>query len=52
MIEYEKKIAQQTLSILKKKTWNSYSLDQVLKNVKVKNRKQIADTETQRQSGR
>ena len=36
MIEYEKKIAQQTLNILKKKSWNSFSLEQVLKNVKVK----------------
>ena len=36
MIEYEKKIAQQTLNILMKKTWNTFSLEQVLKNVKVK----------------
>ena len=36
MIEYEKKIAQQTLNLLMKKSWNSFSLDQVLKNVKVK----------------
>ena len=36
MIEYEKKIAQQTLSILKKKSWNAFSLEQVLKSVKVK----------------
>ena len=36
MIEYEKKIAQQTLSILKKKSWNAFSLEQVLKRVKVK----------------
>ena len=36
MIEYEKKIAQQTLNILMKKSWNSISLEQVLKNIKVK----------------
>ena len=36
MIEYEKKIAQQTLNILMKKSWNTFSLEQVLKNVKVK----------------
>jgi hypothetical protein len=36
MIEYEKKIAQQTLNILKKKSWNTFSLEQVLKSVKVK----------------
>ena len=36
MIEFEKKIAQQTLSILKKKSWNAFSLEQVLKSVKVK----------------
>ena len=36
MIEYEKKIAQQTLNILKKKSWNAFSLEQILKNVKVK----------------
>ena len=36
MIEYEKKIAQQTLNILKKKSWSSFSLEQILKNVKVK----------------
>ena len=36
MIESEKKIAQQTLSILKKKSWNTFSLEQVLKSVKVK----------------
>ena len=36
MIDYEKKIAQQTLNILKKKSWNTFSLEQVLKNVKVK----------------
>ena len=36
MIEYKKKIAQQTLSILKKKSWNTFSLEQVLKSVKVK----------------
>ena len=35
MIEYEKKIAQQTLNILMKKSWNTFSLEQVLKNVKV-----------------
>ena len=36
MIEFEKKIAQQTLNILKKKSWNTFSLEQILKNVKVK----------------
>ena len=36
MIEYEKKIAQQTLDILKKKSWSSLSLDQALKNNKNK----------------
>ena len=36
MIEYEKKIAENTLEILMKKSWNSISLGQVLKNVKVK----------------
>jgi len=36
MIEFEKKIAQQTLNILKKKSWNTFSLEQVLKNVKLK----------------
>ena len=36
MIEYEKKIAQQTLNILMKKSWNTFSLEQVLKNIKVK----------------
>ena len=36
MIEFEKKIAQQTLNILMKKSWNTFSLEQVLKNVKVK----------------
>ena len=36
MIEYEKKIAQQTLNILKKKSWNTFSLEQVLKNAKLK----------------
>ena len=36
MIEYEKKIAQNTLNILKNKSWNSFSLEQILKNVKVK----------------
>jgi len=36
MIESEKKIAQQTLNILKKKSWNAFNLEQVLKNVKVK----------------
>ena len=35
MIDYEKKIAQKTLEILEKKSWNSFSLEQVLKNVKV-----------------
>ena len=34
MIEYEKKIAQQTLNILMKKSWNTFSLEQVLKNKK------------------
>ncbi len=36
MIKYEKKIAQQTLNILKKKSWNAFSLELILKNVKVK----------------
>ena len=36
MIEYEKKIAQQTLNFLKKNSWNTFSLEQILKNVKVK----------------
>ena len=36
MIEFEKKIAQQTLSILKKKSWNAFSLERVLNSVKVK----------------
>ena len=36
MIEYEKKIAQKTLNILKKKSWNAFTLEQILKNVKVK----------------
>jgi hypothetical protein len=36
MIECEKRIAQQTLDILMKKSWNSISLEQVLKNIKVK----------------
>ena len=36
MIESEKKIAQQTLNILKKKSWNAFTLEQVLKSVKVK----------------
>ena len=36
MIEFEKKIAQQTLNILKKKSWNSFSLEQILKSLKVK----------------
>tara|TARA_B100000959_G_scaffold22983_1_gene22180 strand:+ start:1719 stop:2264 length:546 start_codon:yes stop_codon:yes gene_type:complete len=36
MIEYEKKIAQQTLDILKKKSWSALSLDQALKNNKNK----------------
>ena len=35
MIDYEKKIAQKTLEILEKKSWNSFSLEQILKNVKV-----------------
>ena len=36
MIEHEKKIALQTLNILKKKSWNAFTLEQVIKNVKVK----------------
>ena len=36
MIDYEKKIAQQTLNVLKKKSWNAFSLEQILKSVKVK----------------
>ena len=36
MIEFEKKIAQQTLSILKKKSWKTFSLEQVLKSANVK----------------
>ena len=36
MIEYEKKIAQQTLNILKKKSWSDMTLDQALKNHKNK----------------
>tara|TARA_B100000579_G_scaffold399463_1_gene380428 strand:+ start:92 stop:637 length:546 start_codon:yes stop_codon:yes gene_type:complete len=36
MIDYEKKIAQQTLDILKKKSWSNFSIDQVLKNTKNK----------------
>ena len=36
MIDYEKKIAQQTLNILQKKSWNTFSLGQILKNVKIK----------------
>ena len=36
MIESEKKIALQTLDILSKKSWNTFSLEQVIKNVKVK----------------
>ena len=36
MIEFEKKIAQKTLNILKKKSWNTFSLEQILKSVKVK----------------
>ena len=31
MIEYKKKIAQKTLSTLKKKSWNSFSFEQILK---------------------
>ena len=34
MIELEKKIAQKTLEILKKKSWRALSLDEVLKNNK------------------
>ena len=36
MIEYEKKIAEQTLNILNKKSWTTLSLEQILKSVKVK----------------
>ena len=36
MIEYEKKIAQQTLNILKKNSWNAFSLEQILIKVKIK----------------
>ncbi len=36
MIEYEKKIAQRTLQVLRKKSWSAFSLEQILKNVKVK----------------
>jgi len=36
MIEQEKKIAQKTLDILKKKSWSALSLEQVLKNNKKK----------------
>ena len=36
MIDYEKKIAQQTLNILQKKSWNTFSIGQILKNVKIK----------------
>ena len=36
MIEYEKKIAQQTLQVLKKKSWSTFSLVEILKKVKVK----------------
>ena len=36
MIEYEKKIAQYTLQVLNKKSWNAFSLEQILKKVKVK----------------
>ncbi|MDC0343342.1 hypothetical protein OAN10_03740 [Alphaproteobacteria bacterium] len=36
MIEYEKKIAQQTLQVLKKKSWSAFSLEQILKKIKVK----------------
>ena len=36
MIEYEKKIAQQTLQVLRKKSWSLFSLEQILKKVKVK----------------
>ena len=32
----QKKIAQQTLNLLKVKNWNSLSLDEVLKNIKIK----------------
>ena len=37
MIELEKKIAQKTLDILKKKSWTTMSLEQPLKNYKNKN---------------
>ena len=36
MIEHEKKIAQQTLHVLKKKSWSAFSLEQILKKIKVK----------------
>ena len=36
MIELEKEIAQKTLEILKKKSWSTLSLDQILKNNKNK----------------
>ena len=36
MIESEKKIAKQTLNIIKRKSWNAFNLEQVLKNAKVK----------------
>ena len=36
MIDYEKKIAQQTLHVLKKNSWSSFSLEQILKKIKVK----------------
>ena len=36
MIESEKKIAEQTLNILKKKSWNTFSLEKILKSTKVK----------------
>ena len=39
MLEYEKKIAQTTLNILKKNSWSSLSLEQVLNNSKIKKNK-------------
>ena len=36
MIESEKKIAQQTLNILKSKSWTTFSFEKCLKNIKVK----------------
>ena len=36
MIESEKKIAQQTLNILKSKSWTTFSFEKCFKNIKVK----------------